>query len=86
MRKIGGVTVLRVEEAFNFSRLNNFAARHTDAPFILFMNNDVVIENADWLRLMVNECLAAEDVAVVGNMLLYKDETIQHAGVIIARM
>lgn len=82
MRKIKNVTVLRVEEAFNFSRLNNFAVRHTDAPFILFMNNDVVIENTDWLRLIVNECLAAEDVAVVGNMLLYKDETIQHAGVI----
>ncbi|XAO71527.1 MAG: glycosyltransferase [Acetobacteraceae bacterium] len=83
MRKIEGVTVLRVKETFNFPRFNNFEARHTDAPFILFMNNDVVIENAAWLRLMVNEYLGAEDVAVVGNMLLYKDETIQHAGVII---
>lgn len=83
MKKTARVTVLRVEEAFNFSRINNFAVQHTDAPYVLFMNNDVVIENADWLRLMVNECVAADDVAIIGNLLLYEDETVQHAGVIV---
>ena len=77
------VTILRVEEPFNYSRLNNLACARSDAAFFVFMNNDVVVESPLWLRKMVDEALADRTVAIVGAKLLYPDRTIQHAGVIL---
>ena len=77
------VSVMEVKEPFNYSRLNNLACLHAGTPFFVFMNNDVVVEQPDWLRLMVNEALADPAVAAVGARLVYPDRTIQHGGVIL---
>ena len=77
------VRVLTVEEEFNYSRLNNLAARDNDAEYYVFMNNDVFVGNKDWLRTIVGEALAAPDIAVVGGKFLYPNDTIQHAGVVV---
>ena len=77
------VRVMRVEEPFNYSRLNNLATAGSDAAFFVFMNNDVFIGSGDWLRLCVNEALADPAVAAVGGRFLYPNGTIQHAGVIV---
>jgi GT2 family glycosyltransferase len=76
-----GVRILTVTEEFNYSRLNNLAARETNAPFLVFMNNDVFVEHEDWLKVLVDEALAEPRVGAVGAKLLYPDRTIQHAGV-----
>lgn len=81
--KSRNVDVMVVEEPYNFSRLNNLACRRTDAEFVLFMNNDVFIEQVDWLRRLVNEAIADAKVAAVGAKLLFPDKTIQHGGVIL---
>ena len=72
-----------VEEPFNFSRLNNLACRRTASEFIVFMNNDVFIEQPDWLRRMVDEALADDLVAAVGAKLVFPDRTVQHGGVVL---
>ena len=77
------VRVLRVEEPFNFSRLNNLAAAQTKAKFLLFMNNDLFPTDPNWLRLLVNEALVDEQVAAVGGRFIYPNDTIQHAGVVV---
>lgn len=77
------VRVIRVEEAFNFSRLNNLAAAHTEAEFLLFLNNDLFPSDENWLRLLVNEALSDAGVAVVGGQYHYPNGTIQHAGVVV---
>jgi O-antigen biosynthesis protein len=77
------VAVMRVEEPFNFSRLNNLAVRAHPAEYVVFMNNDVFAEQAQWLRIMVDEALADPKVGIVGAKLLYPDRTVQHAGVIL---
>ncbi len=77
------VRVLRVEEAFNYSRLNNLACAGSDAAFFVFMNNDVLVEQPDWLRRMVDEALADPAVSAVGAKLVYPDRSVQHAGVIL---
>jgi GT2 family glycosyltransferase len=77
------VRVLRVEEPFNYSRLNNLAVRDTDAEFVVLMNNDVLHTDPHWLRAMINEALADAQVAIVGCKLLYPNGTVQHAGVIL---
>ncbi len=81
--KLHGVRVLRVEAPFNFSQLNNLACAESDAEFFVFMNNDVFVEQRDWLRKMVDEALADERVGAVGAKLVYPDRSVQHGGVIL---
>ena len=77
------VQVLHVREEFNYSRLNNLAVASCDSDMVLLMNNDVFVQEADWLRTMVNEVLAADDVGAVGGKFLYEERTVQHAGVLL---
>jgi len=68
---------------FNYSAINNYAVRQTDGPWILLLNNDIEIINADWLTNMA-EHIQRPEVGAVGAKLLYPHGTIQHAGVILA--
>lgn len=70
------------EKGFNFSKLNNLAAKYAKGEYILLLNNDIKVINNDWLEEMLSIC-QRDDVGIVGAKLLYKDKTIQHAGVII---
>lgn len=81
IQKYPNVSVLTVEEPFNYSRLNNLAVSQTKADYLLFLNNDVFVEQDDWLHTLIGEALAAPDVGAVGAKLLYPNNTIQHAGV-----
>ena len=76
------VRVLRWEGDFNFGRLNNFAVRNVESEFIALLNNDLTIINPDWLGEMVSQALQPR-VGAVGARLLYPDDRIQHAGVIL---
>ncbi|MDE2318404.1 MAG: glycosyltransferase family 2 protein [Rhodospirillales bacterium] len=80
---IEGTRVLRIAEPFNYSRINNIGAREARHEFLLFMNNDVFVNEAGWLRRMLDEALADESVGAVGAKLLYEDGTVQHAGVVL---
>lgn len=74
--------VLRDSGEFNFSRLNNFAARHARGEIIAFLNNDLEIVDGGWLREMVSLALRPE-VGGVGARLLSPEGTLQHGGVIL---
>jgi GT2 family glycosyltransferase len=78
-----GVSVLRIEEAFNYSRLNNLAVAATRGELLLFLNNDVFVSEPSWLRAMVGEMLADPLVGIVGNKLLYPGGKVQHGGVVL---
>jgi GT2 family glycosyltransferase len=67
---------------FNFSLLNNQAASLATSPLLLFLNDDCVPVNPDWLEAMVEHAQRPE-VGAVGAKLLYPDGTIQHAGVVL---
>ena len=74
--------ILRFEETFNYSRLNNYAARFAEGEHILFLNNDVEIISSEWLQEMIEQS-QREDIGCVGAKLLYPDGSIQHVGVIV---
>lgn len=67
---------------FNYSALCNRAAKATDAPFLVFMNNDVEVLEAGWLARML-DLAARPEVGAVGAKLLYPDGKVQHAGVVL---
>ena len=67
---------------FNYSWINNWAAKQASGPMLCFMNDDVKIITTDWLEKLVVR-LQLNGVGAVGVMLYYPNETIQHAGVIL---
>jgi GT2 family glycosyltransferase len=76
------VRVLRLDEPFNWSRINNQAAEHATGDVLVFLNNDTRLLSSDWLDRLV-ERASQPDVGAVGGMLLFPDGRIQHAGVVI---
>ena len=76
------VRVLTWEKEFNYSAINNFAAKKAQGEYLLFLNNDVEILTPDWIEEMLQNC-QQENVAAVGVKLYYPDDTIQHAGVVL---
>ena len=80
--KRSNVRVLPYEAAFNYSRINNVAARHASGEVLALVNNDIQAIHADWLEEMVCHAIRP-GTGVVGAMLYYPDDRIQHAGVIV---
>jgi len=67
---------------FNFSAMNNRAAREAEGEYLLLLNNDTAILHEEWLDEMLG-IAQQEDVGAVGAKLFYPDGKIQHAGVIL---
>lgn len=78
----GLISVLRNDEPFNFSRLNNLAVRSCDAEVLVFLNNDTVARRDDWLRRLAAFALQ-EDVGAVGAKLLHANRSVQHGGLVL---
>ncbi len=79
-RKNARVSVLRDDGPFNFSRLNNAAARIAKGSILGFINNDIQVVRSDWLHEMVSN-VVRKGIGAVGARLLYPNGTVQHAGV-----
>ena len=77
------VRVIQVEEPFNYSCLNDIPYSQFDNEFLVFVNNDIFVEQPNWLRLLIDEALADKAVAAVSAELVYPDRTVQHGGVIL---
>ena len=75
-------TVVRGEGEFNFSARCNEGAAAGSGAVLLFLNDDVLVEQPDWLDVMVGFLVEA-DVGVVGARLLYADGTLQHGGLLL---
>ena len=67
---------------FNWSRLNNYRMKFANGDVYVCLNNDVEVIEPEWLTRLVEKAIR-KDVGVVGGLLLYEDNTIQHAGVVI---
>lgn len=78
-----GAKVLRIEEAFNYSRLNNLAVKSLGAidpaTPLLLINNDVELE-ANAVEEML-KVFALPQIGMVGCLLNYPDGRVQHGGI-----
>jgi GT2 family glycosyltransferase len=73
------VRVLRRPGPFNWSALNNSAARAASGEILVLLNNDIAVRDPEWLTELVSHAMQPR-VGVVGAKLLYPDGRIQHAG------
>ncbi|MDI1298694.1 glycosyltransferase [Methylotenera sp.] len=76
------IKILKFDAPFNYSAINNFAVAHANGEILGFINNDVEVITPQWLDEMVAHVVRA-DIGAVGARLLYPDDTVQHAGVIL---
>ena len=74
--------LLQFNGPFNFSALNNLAVEQSNSPWLLFLNNDVEVIESEWLTVMA-EHVQRPEVGAVGARLLYPNDTVQHAGVVL---
>ncbi|EHL22753.1 family 2 glycosyl transferase [Acidovorax sp. NO-1] len=71
-----------VAEKFSLSEKINKGAKLANGEYFVIMNDDIRVISEDWLTLMLGMA-QREGVGAVGPKLLFPDETIQHAGVVI---
>ena len=76
------IRVLYADMEFNWSKINNYGIYHAKGDVFIFLNNDTEVISPDWMERMVENAVRP-DVGVVGALLLYEDNTIQHAGVVV---
>lgn len=76
------IHVMEADFEFNWSKLNNFGMEYASGDVFIFLNNDTLIISKDWMERLCDYTLR-EEVGVVGPTLLYEDNTIQHAGIIV---
>ena len=79
LARLPKVRIVVYDREYNFSDQCNEGARHATGEFLLFLNDDIVPVGDRWLSQMLSQ-LADERVGVVGPLLLYPDERVQHAG------
>jgi O-antigen biosynthesis protein len=77
-----GIRVVRMDEPFNWSRLNSRAAALCDAHMLVFANDDMVMLTDGWDR-QLRGLLDRPEIGAVGARLIYPDDTVQHAGILL---
>jgi GT2 family glycosyltransferase len=82
LREQGVVRLLEDPLPFNFSRINNGAARQARGDFLVFLNNDVEVISPEWLAELISHA-QRQEIGAVGAKLWYPDDTIQHAGLVL---
>lgn len=78
----GKIKVVRFEGEFNYSAVNNFAIKQATGDYVILLNNDIEVIAESWIEELLMYAQRPE-VACVGAKLLYPDNTIQHAGIVI---
>ncbi|MCU0524752.1 MAG: tetratricopeptide repeat protein [Elainella sp. Prado103] len=81
-QQIDRVHCHRCDIPFNYSKLNNLAVPQSQGHYLLFLNNDTEVITPDWIEAMVEQAQRPA-IGAVGALLLYPDQTVQHAGVVL---
>ena len=74
------VKIVRHDAPFNFSLLSNMGARLAEGDYLLFLNDDITPVSDEWLGTLLAAFDLDPAVGIVGPLLLYPDERVQHAG------
>ena len=82
LEKHPAISVVKYEDKFNYSKINNFGVRHAKGEYLILLNNDTEVVTRNWIEELLMYA-QREDVGAVGCMLYYEDYAIQHAGIVI---
>lgn len=74
--------IQNINNKFNFSRMVNYGVQHAKGEYIILLNNDTEVISPTWIEDML-VYMYVNGVGVVGSKLIYKDGSVQHAGVVL---
>ena len=86
LARLPRVRIVKLDLAsFNYSAVNNAAARQATGELLLLSNDDVVPVRGNWIQDLVGVMResGAAQADIVGARLLYGNDTVQHGGVIL---
>jgi GT2 family glycosyltransferase len=78
--KVQGAVILKYPGSFNYSAICNLASQNSTGDYLCFLNNDTEVITPRWLAAMV-EHASQPNIGLVGAVLLYPDQTLQHMGI-----
>ncbi len=81
-KRFDNVRVVYWKGIFNYAAINNFGVKEAKGDYLLLLNNDTELILPDSVGDMLGICMR-EEVGVVGPKLLFADDTIQHAGIVL---
>ena len=76
------INIHKYNNAFNYSKINNYAFQFAKGEVILFLNNDVEFISENWGLELYSNAIRPE-IGCVGSKLVYPNQTIQHAGIVL---
>lgn len=68
----------------NYAHMNNLGAKKASGELLLFLNDELTITKGNEIAELVGIC-AKENIGVAGAKVLFKDNTVRHAGIILGR-
>ncbi len=84
LRKRDQIRIIDYPHPFNFSAINNFGVEQISSDYVVFLNDDTEVITPSWLEAML-EHAQKDQIGAVGAKLLYRDNTIQHGGILIGQ-
>ena len=75
------IDLQKLDIPFNWSAINNWGIGECSSEYVLLLNNDMTVISKDWIESLL-DCGIKAGVGAVGAKLLYEDDTVQHAGII----
>lgn len=82
LKKVKGLRYFRNAENLHFLRNCNVNAKHARGDYLVFLNNDTIVEPG-WLQALYNTFAEHGNVGIVGSKLVYPSGELQEAGGII---
>lgn len=79
---VRNIQIIRSEKNLGFLFNCNNAAKHAKGKFIVFLNNDTIVQ-PDWLKWFIKTMKENPDVGLVGGKLMFPTGELQEAGGIV---
>jgi GT2 family glycosyltransferase len=79
-----GVRIERypAENPFNYSKMLNHGLRMVETDDVIMLNDDIEVISADWIESLLS-CSRQPGVGITGARLLYPNDRVQHAGIVL---
>jgi len=72
--------LLTLSRNMGYAPANNVGLAYARAPYVCFLNSDVFPKAASWLDDMIETAESDPAIGIVGALLLFEDDTVQHQG------
>ena len=80
LSKDNNTKIITYKGTFNFAAMINRGVEISTGQILVLLNNDIEIVDSDWLTELSAQ-VSRPEIGIVGPLLTFKDDTIQHAGI-----